>query len=275
MPSITGLWVMVSLTLVLIVASCAPAATPTPAAPPVTSLAPTATPATVPTPAAVTPKYGGILKTNNRGDPAHLDLTQIKSYASVHPLIPVYSMLMQTEPKDATKLTTDLAEKWELSPDGKVYTFSLRNGVKFHDGNPLTSADVKYSFEHYRNPPKGVIIQLKTALDNVERIEAPDASTVKFTLKQPQGSFLEVTSAPFMVIYPKHLLEQDPNIMKKKVVGTGPFRLKDYNRGVNLELERNPDYFVNGRPYLDGVQRYIISDPAAIMSALRTQRIQF
>ncbi|MDP2952302.1 MAG: ABC transporter substrate-binding protein, partial [Chloroflexota bacterium] len=188
-------------------------------------------------------------------------------------LRPSYSLLVQLDPKEPEKVIPDVAERWEVSPDGKTYTFYLHKGVKFHDGTPATSADVKVSFDRIARPPKGIRSPRSGYFLALERIETPDERTVKFHLKYPQASFLAMVASPFNWIYPEHILKEKGD-MTKDVVGTGPFKLKEYSRGVSWKLVKNPDYFVPGRPYLDGIDRYIIGDNSAILAALRTHRIQ-
>ncbi|MDP2954654.1 MAG: ABC transporter substrate-binding protein, partial [Chloroflexota bacterium] len=207
-----------------------------------------------------------------RGEAAHSDMHQEKTYLIQHPLAPIYNRLLHNDPLDYTKIILDLAERWEISADGKTYTFYLRKGVKFHDGTPLTSADAKASFERQIWPPKGILSPRRDAFLSVEKIETPDDYTVRFLLKFPQASFLEMVAMPFSWIFPRHILAAKGD-MKKDINGTGPFKLKSYIRGVSYEYERNPDYFLKDRPYLDGIMRYIITDVSAVHSALRTRRI--
>ncbi|MDP2953054.1 MAG: ABC transporter substrate-binding protein, partial [Chloroflexota bacterium] len=131
---------------------------------------------------------------------------------------------------------------------------------------------VKASFERIVWPPKGVVSQRQLYFDAVAKIETPDDYTVKFTLSRPQASFPAIVSVPFNGIFPKALLDKKPD-MKKDIMGSGPFRFKEYIRGVQFVVEKNPDYFIPGRPYLDGVVRYIIPDPAAAKGAFISGRL--
>ncbi|MDP2952663.1 MAG: ABC transporter substrate-binding protein, partial [Chloroflexota bacterium] len=173
---------------------------------------------------------------------------------------------------DPTKIVPDLAERWEVSPDGKVYTFYLNKKAKFHDGKPTTSADVKASFERQIWPPKGINSPRQGLYQAVEKLEASDDYTIRFTLRYPQASFPAILTIPMNWIFPKHLLDAKGD-MRKDILGTGPFKLKEYVRGVAFEVVRNPDYFLPGRPYLDGIRYYIIKDYAAILAAFRTHAI--
>ncbi|MDP2954640.1 MAG: ABC transporter substrate-binding protein, partial [Chloroflexota bacterium] len=134
-------------------------------------------------------------------------------------------------------------------------------------------ADVKASFERQIWPPKGILSPRGAGFASVEKIEAPDDSTVRFLLKFPQASLLEMTAMPFTWVFPKRILDAKGD-MKKDVMGSGPFKLKEYLRAISFELVKNPDYFMKDRPYLDGITRYIIRDIGAIHAAFKSGRIQ-
>lgn len=154
-----------------------------------------------------------------------------------------------------------LAEKWEVSPDSKTYTFKLRNGVTFHDGKPMTSADVKFTYEEilgkYHPRTQNLVKQ------RIAAIETPDATTVVFKLKDPYAPFLIQQTVFEAPIFPKHLYE-GTDILKNdynaKPVGTGPFKFSAWNRGQNITLVRNAAYFEKDLPYLDGIKFQMIPE---------------
>ncbi len=251
--------------------SVAPTAAPTAAGP----AAPAAPAAAAPTsaapakPAAEQPRRGGILKIAVSGDPVSFDIHQEPSILSLEPLAPVYSGLVQHDPNEPEKIVGDLAEKYEISPDGLVYTFTFRPNIKWHDGTPFTAEDARYSFERMRKPPEGVRSIRSPELTFVSKIEAPDLRTLKITLTQPYYSFLEQLATDWFLVMPKHILDAKGH-MKTEAVGTGPFKFKSYTKGATLELVRNPDYFKPGLPYLDGITFLMISNAATRVAALRT-----
>lgn len=277
----------------LLLAGCAPAATPTPAppplskvpviaAPPVGIATPTPVPlkptpilvAPAPTPAVKGPKYGGILRTWTRTDIAHYDVHQATT-PGVHTfVVSIWSHLVQFDPLAMQKLVVipDLAEKWDISPDGKSYTFYLQKGVRWHDGKPFTSADVKVSLDRLRNPPKGMTSPRQITFSAVTKVETPDEHTVRVALERPQASFLSTLAISFNAIFPKHILDEKGDL-KRNPIGTGPFKLKEYTRGVKFELVKNENYFVKGRPYLDGITQYIIADEQSRDAALKAHRL--
>lgn len=218
------------------------------------------------------PRRGGILTLHIPGDPPNFDLHQNTTFMVNHVVTPCYNQLVQYDPLDPDAIIPDLAERWEVGPDGKSYTFFLRKGVKFHDGSLLTSTDVQYSLDLIRQPPAGVVSPRAGTLSAIDGIETPDAHTVRILLKRPNPSLLAALAIGFTAIYPKHVVEREGD-MKRTVVGTGPFKLKQYTRGVSIELERNPDYFLPGRPYLDGITIFIMPDNNTAYAAFRTGRL--
>jgi peptide/nickel transport system substrate-binding protein len=228
--------------------------------------------ASSPAPAAETPRRGGVLLAVIGADPPSLDAHQESTFANVELVAPLYSTLLQLDPYHYPKIIGDLATEWKIAPDGLTYTFKLHPGVRFHDGSPLTSADVKASYDKIVFPPPGVLSIRKNAYTAVTAVEAPDPSTVVFKLKFPSASLLANLASPWNVIYPKKYLDQDPNYFKTHVVGSGPFKFKGYTRGSTFEGERNPDYFVKDRPYLDGYKFYISPETSVRAAAIRSGR---
>jgi peptide/nickel transport system substrate-binding protein len=223
-------------------------------------------------PAAETPRKGGVLLAVIGADPPSLDPHQESTFANIQLVAPLYSLLLQIDPYNYPKIIGDVATDWKISPDGLTYTFKLRQGIKFHDGSPLTSADVKATYDKIVAPPEGVNSIRKEAYTAVARIEAPDPGTVVFRLKFPSASLLGNLASPWNVIYPKKYLDKDPNYFKTNVVGSGPFKFKSYTRGSTFEGERNPDYFIKDRPYLDGYKFYISPETSVRAAAIRSGR---
>jgi peptide/nickel transport system substrate-binding protein len=222
--------------------------------------------------AADTPRRGGVLLAVIGADPPSLDPHQESTFANIELVAPLYSTLLQLDPYHYPKIIGDLATEWKISPDGLTYTFKIRQGVRFHDGSPLTAADVKASYDKIIFPPQGVRSVRKNAYTAVKEVEAPDAATVVFKLKFPSASLLANLASPWNVIYPKKYLDKDPNYFKTNVVGSGPFKFKNYTRGSTFEGERNPDYFVKDRPYLDGYKFYISPETSVRAAAIRSGR---
>lgn len=167
------------------------------------------------------------------------------------------------KPNEKGELYPAVAESYEVSPDGLTYTFKLRSGVKFHNGQAVTSADVKFSYDRLAGIGTGK--PLSTAFGSVQSIEAPDPSTVVIKLKENNSSFLTALTA---AIIPNGY--EDSN---KQPVGTGPFKFKEYLPGQRLVVEKFADYYVKGVPSLDQVEFRIVTDPEAALLALKSGEV--
>ena len=242
-----------------LLAACAPTVT----APGVSA---SATPAAQATPAVRT---GGTVIWLTDRDLSSFDMYQETSAPLLAQLAPAYSSLLRYEPLDATKLLPDLAERWEVTLDALQYTFFLRQGVRFHDGMPMTSADVKYSLDTLYNPKTGAQSVRRSWLTMIKSVEAPDANRVIVVLKYPAAELLPILGMVWTNIVPKHVAEVKGD-MRKDIVGTGPFKLKAYQPGTSLEYVKNEDYYDKTRPYLDGVKFLIIKDTATRVAAFQT-----
>lgn len=168
-----------------------------------------------------------------------------------------------------------LAASWVISADGKEVTFKLRDGVRWHDGKPFTSADVKFSFDEVwtKVAPRG-----RSSFANVQSVETPDALTAVFKLSHASPVIFSVLNAGESQILPKHLYEGTDiarNPYNLKPVGTGPFRFKEWIRGDRIVLERNPDYWQAGKPYLDGIVFRVIPDIATRAAAFEADEVQY
>ena len=212
-----------------------------------------------------TPRRGGTLLAVVSADPPSLDPHQENTFANIQLVAPMYSTLLQFDPYHYPRIIGDVATDWKISEDGLTYTFTIRQGITFHDGSILIAADVKATYEKIIWPPAGVRSVRKEPLAMIEKVEAPDETTVVFTLTQRSGSLLANLASPWNVVFPKKYLDQDPNYFKKNVVGSGPFKLKSYTPGSTFEGVRNPDYFIKDRPYLDGYKFFISPDRKSVV----------
>jgi peptide/nickel transport system substrate-binding protein len=218
------------------------------------------------------PRRGGVLLAAIGADAPSLDPHQEQTFATLQPVAPLYSTLLQIDPYNYPNVIGDVATDWKISPDGLTYTFKLHPGIRFHDGSPLTSADVKATYDKILFPPDGVRSIRKHHYSAIASVEAPDAGTVVFKLKFPSASLLANLASPWNVIFPKKYLDRDPNYFKKNVVGSGPFKFKSYIPGSTFEGERNPDYFVKDRPYLNGYKFFISTETSVRAAAIRAGR---
>ena len=137
------------------------------------------------------PVRGGTLVFGiNSGDPPTYDCHQSVLFPIIHLLTPHYSNLLKIDTEHYPKIVGDLAESWTVSPDAKTYTFKLHTGVKFHDGSPFSSEDIKTTYDRVRNPPQGVVSVRRGLVADIDMIETPDPLTVVFNLKEPNRALI-------------------------------------------------------------------------------------
>lgn len=200
----------------------------------------------------------------SQGEPPHLDCQTNVSINAALRLAPHYSTLLKLNPADGASLVGDLARSWTVSPDGRLLSFRLQPQVQFHNGTPLTSADVRASLDRIRNPPKGLPSPHQHMLADIDAIDTPDKETVGLRLSAPSPALLKVLANPRSCILSEALLKADTDYPAKKVMGTGPFRFVRFTPGNDWVGERFDKYFVSGRPYLDGFRALSVTSPAAV-----------
>lgn len=206
------------------------------------------------------PKTGGILRQVGVGDPSTFDLHQNISVVVSGPAAPMFNGLLQMNPHKDGDIIPDLASALPEQVDPVTLVFKISPDIKFHDGSTLTSEDVKANYDWMIKPPAGKTSTRQSILGPVvDSIETPDATTIRFKLKNPSASFLLNQTVEYMAIGPKKVLDADGELGKNPV-GTGPFTRKSYQAGVSVELEKFPNYFRKGLPYLDGLVIHILAD---------------
>jgi peptide/nickel transport system substrate-binding protein len=232
---------------------------------------------TAPVAASETPKSGGTLTYMIPADaPPSFDGHREETYATIHSAAPFYSVLIRANPENpssTTDLVCDLCTAMPRPTDGgKTYTFKIRDGVKFADGSTLTAADVAASWKKIIDPPEGSISPRQSNFKMVDKVEAPDPSTVIFRLKFATDAFLPALADPYAYIYKKEILDKDPHWFEKNIMGSGPFRFASYEIGQSIKGVRNPDYYHQGLPYLDGFTGIFADKQAVRVEAIRADR---
>jgi peptide/nickel transport system substrate-binding protein len=224
---------------------------------------------TMPDAQAQQPKKGGTLQFAISAETPHYDNHGSDTYATLHFAAPFYSTLLRFNLDKFPEVQGDLAASWTVAPDLMTYTFKLHPGVKFHDGQELTSADVKATYDRMRTPPAGVVSTRQATFNDIGTIETPDATTVIFKMKAVNASMLEHFASPWNVIYAAKDLAADPNAPKTKINGTGPFIFVEHVKGSYVAGKRNENYFKKGLPYLDGFKGVFTLQAAAMLNALQ------
>ena len=225
-----------------------------------------------------TPKRGGILTYMIPADaPPSFDAQREETYATIHSAAPFYSVLIRANPMDpaSPRLVCDLCTEMPKPTDGaKTYTFKIRQGVKFHDGSPLTAEDVAASWNKIIFPPAGVVSPRQSNFMMVDKVEAPDPTTVVFHLKFATDAFVPALADPYAWIYRKAVLDKDIHWYEKNILGSGPFKFVGYETGQSITGERNPDYYHKGLPYLDGIKGIFADKQVLRVEAIRSDRAQ-
>jgi peptide/nickel transport system substrate-binding protein len=221
--------------------------------------------------AAQTPKRGGTLNFAIVASPPSYDCHAETTFGMVHPVAPHYSLLLKIDAAHYPSVVGDLAESWSATPDGLTYTIKLHKGVKFHDGTPLTSADVKATYERIIRPPAGVVSVRKSYYEDFGEIETPDENTVVFRMKAPVAGVLELLASPFNCIYSAAKLKSSANYPAREIMGSGAFEFVEHVQGSHWVAKRFEGYFKPGRPYLDGFKAYFVKSTVVVPGLLGGQ----
>jgi len=224
-----------------------------------------------------TPKYGGTLIFMIPADaPPTFDAHREQTYATIHSAAPFYSTLIRVNPMNpgsTSDIICDLCTEMPSPTDsGKTYTFKIRDDVKFHNGDKLTAEDVAGSLNEIAFPPSGVLSPRSNTFEMVDKIEAPDPSTVVIRLKFATSAFLPALANPYNWIYQKKVLDKDPHWYETNILGSGPFKFAGYEIGQKIKGVRNPDYYHKGLPYLDGFEGIFAPKQAVQLDAIRADR---
>src|SRR6266404_8237301 len=223
------------------------------------------------------PKYGGTLTYMIPADsPPSFDAQREETYATIHSSAPFYSVIIRADPNDPSvtgPLVCDLCTEMPQPTDGgKTYTFKIREGVKFHDGSLLSAEDVAASWSRIIFPPEGVASVRQSNFVMVEKVEAPNPTTLVIRLKFPTDAFLPALADPYAFIYRKAVLDKDQHWYEKNISGSGPFKFAEYEIGQSIKGVRNPDYHHKGLPYLDGFTAIYAAKQAVRVDAIRGDR---
>lgn len=215
-------------------------------------------------------QQGGVLRASFTTDPVGLDPALSGTYATNLVTELVYAGLVQYDKE--MNIVPDMAESVEISEDHLSYTFKLRPGILFHNGQEMTSDDVKFTIERVRDPKTGAFSQFR--VDTVDSIETPDKYTVKLNLNAVTSTLLASLASPYLAIESRAEVEKLGDLMST-MIGTGPFKFVSYEPKKVLTLEKNPDYYIEGQPYLDRLEIQFIEDDTSRINALRTGAIDF
>ncbi len=216
------------------------------------------------------PKHGGVIKFYHRDSPSSASILEDASISTVMPFMAVFNNLVmykQDVPQNSMQsIVPDLASSWAWSADNLDLTFKLRSGVKWHDGKPFSSNDVKCTFDKLagKDPDKFRTNPRKSWFVNVKDVTVNGDTEVIFHLIRPQPSLLALLASGYSPIYPCHVSARD---MRLHPIGTGPFKFVEFKQNQSIKLVRNPDYWKPGRPYLDGIEYTIVPNRSTAILA--------
>jgi peptide/nickel transport system substrate-binding protein len=225
-------------------------------------------------------KPGGVLRMGIPNRPPHFDLHQSGTFFNLGAMACMFDNLIRRDPFDRGNIIPDLAHSWEIAEDGKTYTFFLRKDVMFNDGAELTAEDVKATFDRIARPPSGVSIPRSILFKSVSEISARDKYTVEFKLSEarPVNFMMSAIASGWNVIVRKQTLEENNYNLRKLVVypGTGPFRSVRRVENEVWVMERNPNYWNKGLPYVDGIEFYnVLPFSPEMASAMLAGRVDY
>ncbi len=225
------------------------------------------------------PKPGGHLNIMLREDLSQgFAVHETSTISTSYPSLPCFNNLVFFDQLKRTEsletLLPELAEKWSWQDNYRNLVFFLRKDVRWHDGKPFTSRDVKFTFDMLREAPEAQaklrINPRKDWYANIEAVEAADPHTVVFRLKRPQPSLLLMLASGYTPIYAAHV---PPASYRTGCIGTGPFKVKEWRKGEYVDYVKNPDYFVKGRPYLDTLRYVVIENRGTRISAIQAGKL--
>jgi peptide/nickel transport system substrate-binding protein len=204
------------------------------------------------------------------------------SLSSIQAVSQLYNQLVQMDTTDTSQIVCDLCESWEISNDGTTFTFTIRDGIKWIDGDDLTADDIHYSMLRYGalDGPTG-----RSGLWRNYTLESKDGGvnlidnkTLEFNLQFASGAFMRFLAVDYVKTLPKKALEigldlnQAETIIDNKL-GSGPFVLDEYQRGNFYKVSKNENYFKEGRPFFDGIDHFIITDTGTLLAQFKAGQL--
>src|SRR5215468_2151267 len=222
------------------------------------------------------PKSGGVLKIYHRETPGGISIHEEATFSTNVPMMGVFNNLViydQHKPQNSTDtIMPELATSWAWNADKTALTFKLREGVKWHDGQPFTAKDVKCTWDMLRGVSEQKFRKnpRKDWYANVTEISTNGDSEATFHLKRPQASLLAMLASGYSPVYPCHV---PPAQMRTQPIGTGPFKFVEMKQNEGIKLVKNPDYWKKGLPYLDGIEYAIIPNRSTAVLAFVTGRV--
>ena len=231
---------------------------------------------------ATTGQYGGVARMSAYADTKDWDPRGSSSLSSIQAVSQLYNQLVQMDTTDTSQIVCDLCDSWEITNGGETFTFKIRDGIKWIDGDDLTANDIHYSMLRYGDldGPTGrsglwrnYVLEAKNGGVNLI-----DNNTIEFNLQFASGAFMRFLAVDYVKTLPKKALEigldlnQAETIINNKL-GSGPFVLDEYQRGNFYKVSKNENYFKEGRPFFDGIDHFIITDTGTLLAQFKAGQL--
>lgn len=233
-----------------------------------------------------TPTYGGMIRRFGFGDygvfdPQHAEMrTSMMAMVAMQPLYEtILSFDEPFDPSEGAVIVPNLAKDFSFSSDGLKLTVHLREGIKWHDGVPFTSADVQATFDRIMDPNVKKAPNAEASVPIIESVSSPDDHTVVFDMgDQPSNLILPYLATTWISIVPKHMLDKGPDELRDNAVGTGPFTIDWADKQRGIGYVRNPDYWGTDQearplPYLDSMELNTVKDSTQQLALFRGGQI--
>ena len=227
-------------------------------------------------------QYGGVARMSAYADTKDWDPRGSSSLSSIQAVSQLYNQLVQMDTTDTSQIVCDLCESWEISNEGTTFTFKIRDGIKWIDGDDLTADDIHYSMLRYGDldGPTGrsglwrnYVLESKNGGVNLI-----DNETLEFNLQFASGAFMRFLAVDYVKTLPKKALEIGLDLNQAETIidnqlGSGPFVLDEYQRGNFYKVSKNENYFKDGRPFFDGIDHFIITDTGTLLAQFKAGQL--
>ncbi|MEC9272141.1 MAG: ABC transporter substrate-binding protein, partial [Chloroflexota bacterium] len=227
-------------------------------------------------------QYGGVARMSAYADTKDWDPRGSSSLSSIQAVSQLYNQLVQMDTADTSQIVCDLCDSWEISNGGETFTFKIRDGIKWIDGDDLTAEDIHYSMLRYGDldGPTGrsglwrnYVLEAKNGGVNLI-----DDNTIEFNLQFASGAFMRFLAVDYVKTLPKKALEIGLDLNQAETIidnqlGSGPFVLDEYQRGNFYKVSKNENYFKDGRPFFDGIDHFIITDTGTLLAQFKAGQL--
>jgi len=227
-------------------------------------------------------QYGGVARMSAYADTKDWDPRGSSSLSSIQAVSQLYNQLVQMDTTDTSQIVCDLCESWEISNEGTTFTFKIRDGIKWIDGDDLTAADIHYSMLRYGDldgPTGRSGLWRNYTLESKDGgVNLIDNETLEFNLQFASGAFMRFLAVDYVKTLPKKALEIGLDLNQAETIidnqlGSGPFVLDEYQRGNFYKVSKNENYFKEGRPFFDGIDHFIITDTGTLLAQFKAGQL--